>query len=105
MCDHSLTYSLGDTMEFQKELKDEGNNANNDNCCTSGGCEQLKQSGGTALLMCGPGGHAKQCAGCGNIAIALNALNVDCTKDYQIGGEVGIPYLDGVTLQFELSHT
>lgn len=107
VCDHTITYSLGDTMELQKELNDMGNNADNNNCCTSpsGDCEQLKYSGGTAVHMCGPTGHAQQCAGCANVAIALNALNIDCTKDYQIGGTVGIPYLDGVTLQFVASHT
>ncbi len=51
------------------------------------------------MELCGAPGYAKQCAGCANIGIAMNALNIDCQNNYLVGGSVSIPYLDGVTLQ------
>lgn len=56
-------------------------------------------SGGVAVLMCGTGNPNMQCAACANIAIALNVLNIDCAKNYMIGGTEPIPYLDGVRLE------
>lgn len=31
----------------------------------------------------------------------MNDLNIDCQKDYQVGGKVAIPYLDSVTLELQ----
>jgi len=94
-------FSIGDVQDAHNFLAQEGYGNNNDNCCTGdkGACGQLAVSGGVTIQMCGPPSSGVQCAACANIAIALNVLNVDCQKDYKMGGTEGIPYLDGVTLE------
>lgn len=106
-CDKDVTYSLADTQAIYNQLKavpvkpDEDPNKT---CWTdpSGGCNLLQASGGAQLMMCGPTGHAQQFASCANLAIAMNALNIDCQNNYQVGGSVVIPYLAGVTLELQL---
>ena len=104
MCNKNVTYSLADTQSIYEQLKavpvKPGADAHK-NCWTdpSGGCNLLQASGGAQLLMCGPTGHVQQFASCADLALALNTLNIDCQKDYQVGGRVGIPYLEGVTLE------
>lgn len=51
------------------------------------------------MELCGATGRAQQCAGCANIGIAMNALNIDCQNNYLVDGSVSIPYSNGVTLQ------
>jgi hypothetical protein len=102
VCDHTVTYSLADTQAIQTQLTQAGNGNNNDNCCNaiSGDCGLLvKPSGGTSVELCGATGRAKHCAGCANIGIAMNALNIDCQNNYLVGGSVCIPYSNGVMLQ------
>ena len=100
-CDHTNTYDLGDTMSLQSQLTQKGNS---NNCCTahSGDCGVLLPPvGSAALYLCGPKGHSQQCAGCADLGEAMNVLNIDCTQDHRVGGNVSIPYLDGVTLELQ----
>lgn len=104
VCDRAVTYSLADTQTIYNQLNAVPVNPGadpNQNCWTdpSGGCNLLQAAGGAQLLMCGPTGHAQQFANCANLAIAMNDLNIDCQTNYQVGGSVVIPYLDGVTLE------
>ncbi len=107
VCDKAVTYSLADTQAIYSQLNAVPVNPGadpNTNCWTdpSGGCNLLQASSGAQLLMCGPTGHAQQFANCANLAIAMNVLNIDCQTNYQVGGSVVIPYLDGVTLQLHV---
>ena len=103
-CNKAVTYSLADTQAIYNQLKAVQVKPGQDpskTCWTdpSGGCNLLQASGGTQLLMCGPTGHAQQFADCTNLAIAMNTFNIDCQTNYQVGGSVVVPYLEGVTLQ------
>lgn len=98
-------YSVQDVGNVHDILYHLGYGDNNNNCQTGaqGGCVQVAISGSVAVQMCGPPNSNVQYAACANLAIALNTLKVDCAKDYMVGGAVGIPYLDGVTLELEPS--
>ena len=106
VCSKDVTYSLADTQAIYEQLKavpvKPGEDPNK-TCWTapSGDCNLLQASGGAKLLMCGPAGHAQQFASCANLAIAMNTFNIDCQNNYQVGGTVVIPYLEGVTLQLD----
>lgn len=104
VCDKVDTYSLADTQAIYNQLKAVPAGADpNKNCWTDpdGGCNLLQASGGAQLMMCGPTSHPQQFASCANLAIAMNDFNIDCQTDYQVGGSVVIPYLEGVTLQLQ----
>lgn len=94
-----------DAMDAQKSLAAKGNGASRDNCCVgrTSSCGQVAASGTAAVNLCVPEDKVgrEQCAGCGDLAISLNVINVDCTRDYMVGGKVEIPYLEGVTLELK----
>lgn len=102
VCDHTVTYSIGNVQNLQFQLKNTGNGNSNDNCCTGSPCSVLQKAGGAAAELCGPDNHAPQCAECANLGVAMNALNIDFQTNYEVGGNVSIPYLDGVTLQLQM---
>ena len=103
-CDDTVQYSLADSQNIQGQLTAAGNGDNRDNCCTSdsGDCAQLLQPSNNLIVdLCGPTGHSKQCAGCADLGTVLNIVNIDCQKNYKVGGKVSIPYLDNVFLHLE----
>ena len=98
-CDHTNTYSLADTQSLANQLTTAGT----DQCCTSqgGDCAVVKVANSVTANLCGPAGHSQQCTDCAKLGVAMNNLNIDCQKNYQVGGKVAIPYLDGVTLELQ----
>ena len=102
-CDDSLGVDTNDAVNAQSALAAEGNGDSNNNCCAGGTipCEQIAVNGTAAVDLCA--GDTEQCAGCANLAVALKDIIVDCTDNYEVGGNVSIPYLDGVTLELILN--
>ncbi|KAL8846745.1 MAG: hypothetical protein Q9221_008188 [Calogaya cf. arnoldii] len=99
-CDDTVVvHSVDDLNPIIDTLKEQGNGANNDNCCTSDvvQCTQLEFNGAIGLDMCGPVAGPAQCTGCAKVANALTSLMDTCAQDGRVGGEVQL--LDGVTLE------
>ena len=104
-CDASFGVATSDALNAQLSLAAEGNGPSSNNCCAGGtvSCEQIAINGTAAVDLCG--GTKQQCAGCGDLAAALNDIIVKCTNNEEVGGQGSIPYLDGVTLQLNLDDT
>ena len=104
-CDASLGVATSDAVNAQLSLAAEGNGPSGSNCCAGGTvpCKQIAINGTAAVDLCG--GAEQQCAGCGDLAVALNDIIIDCTNNNEVGGQGAIPYLDGVTLQLNLDDT
>lgn len=102
VCDHTaVTYTLSDTQRLANQLTTAGT----DRCCTSPSqeCAVVQVANSVSAFLCGPTGHAKQCTDCAKLGKATDDLNVDCQKNYRVGGKVAIPYLDRVTLTLQRS--
>ncbi len=104
-CEASDGVVTSDAVNTQLSLAAEGNGPANSNCCAGGkiACEQIAVNGTAAVDLCGGATH--QCAGCGDLAVALRNIIFDCTKNDKVGGQVVIPYLNGVTLQLIYNST
>ena len=104
-CDASFGVATSDAVNAQLSLAAEGNGPSSSNCCAGGtvDCEQIATNGTAAVDLCG--GAKQQCAGCGDLALALKEIISDCTNNDEVGGQAAIPYLDGVTLQLNLDDT
>lgn len=99
VCDQTNTYALSDTQGLATLLTEMGTSQ----CCTStsGDCATLTESNYLIANLCGPTGHFQQCTDCAKLGEAMNNLNIDCQKNYKVGGKVAIPYLDQVTLELQ----
>ena len=104
-CDASLGVATFDALNAQLSLAAEGNGASSCNCCAGGTvpCEQLATNGTAAVDLCG--GAKQQCAGCGDLSVALKDIVVDCSNNEEVRGQGVIPYLDVVTLQLSIDDT
>lgn len=102
-CEASYGVVTSDATDAQSYLESEGNGPPNGNCCAGGvaSCEQIAINGTAVVELCA--GATKQCAGCGDLAVALKDIIFDCTKNDKVGGQVEIPYLKGVTLQLNIN--
>lgn len=99
VCDSTVTCTLFDTQSPATQLMTAGTQQ----CCTStgGDCGVVRLANSVSANLCGPPGHSQLCTDCAKLGVAMNDLNIDCQKDYQVGGKVAIPYLDGVTLELQ----
>lgn len=102
-CEASVGVVTSDAAEAQLSLAAEGNGPSNSNCCAGGTtpCAQIAVNGTAAVDLCG--GATQQCAGCGDLAVALKNIIFDCTNNYKVGGQAVIPYLNGVTLELNIN--
>ena len=96
-CNHAVTYPLSNTQSLAQQLSTAGPGQ----CCITapGGCVLLKTANSVSAVLCGPEPHLKQCTDCSILGPAMNALNIDCLDNFEVGGKVAIPDLYRVTLQ------
>ena len=101
-CEASEGVVTSDATNAQLSLAAEGNGPSSSNCCAGGtvSCEQIATNGTAAVDLCG--GNTQQCAGCGDLAVALKNIIDHCNDNDAVGGSVVIPNLNGVTLQLNL---
>ena len=102
-CESSVGVVTSDALTAQQYLATMGNAPSDSNCCAGGTtpCERIAINGTASVDLCGS--TVQQCTGCGDLAVALNDLIIDCTNNNEVGGQVAIPYLNNATLQLSLS--
>ena len=102
-CASSDGVVTSDAVDAQQYLATTGNGPSDSNCCAGGTtpCEQIAVNGTASVDLCG--GTTQQCTGCGDLAVALNDIIIDCTDNNQVGGQVAILNLNNATLQLNLN--